>query len=40
MLIGEVASMQAWLWRGLRFTGGAVTATGAAFLLQTLAGTA
>ena len=40
MLIGEVASMQKWLWRGLRFTGGAVSASGVAFLLQTLAGTA
>jgi urease accessory protein len=39
MLIGEVASMQKWLWRGLRFTGGAVTASGVAFLLQTLGGT-
>ena len=39
MLIGEVASMQKWLWRGLRFTGGAVTASGVAFLLQTLAAT-
>ena len=40
MLIGEVASMQAWLWRGLRFTGGAVTASGVAFLLRTWPGTA
>ena len=40
MLIGEVASMQKWLWRGLRFTGGAVTASGVAFLLQSLTGTA
>jgi urease accessory protein len=40
MLIGEVASMQRWLWKGLRFTGGAVTASGVAFLLQTFAGTA
>jgi len=40
MLIGEVASMQRWLWTGLRFTGGAVTASGVAFLLQTFTGTA
>ena len=40
MLIGEVASMQKWLWRGLRFTGVAVTASGVAFLLQTLPPTA
>ena len=40
MLIGEVASMQAWLSRGLRLTGGAVTASGVAFLLQTLPVTA
>ena len=40
MLIGEVASMQEWLRRGLRFTGGAVTASGVAFLLQTFGGTA
>ena len=39
MIIGEVASMQKWLRRGLRFTGGAVTASGVAFLLQTLGGT-
>ena len=38
MLIGEVASMQKWLWRGLRLSGGAVTASGVAFLLQTLGG--
>ena len=39
MLIGEVASMQKWLWTGLRLSGGAVTASGAAFLMQTLGGT-
>jgi hydrogenase/urease accessory protein HupE len=38
VLIGEVATMQRWLWQGLRFTGGAVTAAGVAFLLQTLGG--
>jgi urease accessory protein len=36
VLIGEVASMQRWLLTGLRFTGGVVTASGVAFLLQTL----
>ena len=40
MLIGEVASMQPWLWRGLRLTGAAVTASGVAFLLQSLPVTA
>ena len=39
MLIGEVATMQKWLWKGLRLSGGAVTASGVAFLLQTLGGT-
>lgn len=39
VLIGEAATMQTWLWKGLRFTGGVVTASGAAFLLQTLGGT-
>jgi urease accessory protein len=38
ILIGEVASMQRWLWRGLRFSGGAVTMSGVAFLLQNLGG--
>ena len=36
VLIGELATMQAWLWRGLRFTGGVMTASGVAFLLQAL----
>lgn len=36
VLIGEVATMQAWLLKGLRFTGGVVAASGVAFLLQTL----
>jgi urease accessory protein len=36
VLIGEVATMQPWLGKGLRATGGAVTASGVAFLLQTL----
>jgi urease accessory protein len=40
MIIGEVATMQSWLLRGLRFTGAAVTATGVAFLLQSVSGTA
>jgi len=40
VLIGEVATMQIWLWKGLRFTGGVVTASGVAFLLQTLGGIA
>jgi urease accessory protein len=40
MIIGEVASMQKWLWQGLRFTGAAVTASGVAFLLQTFEGMA
>ena len=36
VVIGEVAGMQTWLWKGLRFAGGVVTASGVAFLLQTL----
>ena len=40
MIIGEVATMQSWLSRGLRFTGAAVTASGVAFLLQSFSGTA
>ena len=36
VVIGEVATMKKWLWKGLRFTGGMVAASGAAFLLQTL----
>ena len=36
VLIGELVTMQTWLWRGLRFTGDVVTASGVAFLLQTL----
>jgi urease accessory protein len=39
MIIGEVASMQKWLWKGLRVTGVAVTASGVAFLLQSFSGT-
>ena len=38
VLIGEVATMRTWLWKGLRFTGGVVTASGVVFLLQTLGG--
>lgn len=33
VVIGEVATMQTWLWKGLRFAGGVVTASGVAFLL-------
>jgi urease accessory protein len=40
MIIGEVATMQGWLSKGLRFTGAAVTASGVAFLLQSFSGTA
>ena len=39
VLIGDVATMQAWLWKGLRFAGGVVTASGVAFLLQALGAT-
>jgi urease accessory protein len=39
MLIGEVATMQKWLRAGLRVSGAAVTVAGAAFLMQSLAGT-
>jgi urease accessory protein len=40
MIIGEVATMQSWLSKGLRFTGAAVTASGVAFLLQSFSGRA
>ena len=40
MIIGEVATMQGWPSKGLRFTGAAVTASGIAFLLQSFSGTA
>ena len=40
MIVGEVATMQSWLSKGLRFTGAAVTASGVAFLLQSFSGTA
>ena len=40
MIIGEVATMQSWLSKGLRFTGAAVTASGVAFLLQSFSATA
>jgi len=36
VLIGDVATRQTWLWKGLRFAGGLVTASGMAFLLQAL----
>lgn len=38
LLIGEVATMRTWLWKGLRFTGGVVTVLGMFFLQQALAG--
>jgi urease accessory protein len=40
MIIGEVATMQPWLSKGLRFTGAAVTVSGVGFLLQSFSGTA
>jgi urease accessory protein len=40
MIIGEVATMQGWLRKGLRFTGAAVTVSGVAFLLQSFSATA
>lgn len=40
MIIGEVATMQRWLSKGLRFTGAAVTVSGVAFLLQSFSATA
>jgi urease accessory protein len=40
MIIGEVATMQRWLSKGLRFTGAAVTVSGVAFLLQSFSGAA
>lgn len=36
LIIGEVAMMQKWLWRGLRLSGATVAASGFAFLLQTM----
>ncbi len=36
VVIGEVAALQHWLWRGLRLGGGAVAASGAVFVAQTL----
>jgi urease accessory protein len=39
VIIGEVAAMQTWLWRGLRVTGAAVSTAGVAFLLNTLGAT-
>jgi urease accessory protein len=36
VVIGEVATLQHWLWRGLRLGGGAVSASGAVFVAQTL----
>lgn len=36
VLIGELATMQTWLWRGLRFTGGVMAASGVASLVRTL----
>lgn len=37
VIIGEVAGLQLWLWRGLRLGGGAVAISGAMFVAQTLA---
>jgi urease accessory protein len=37
-LIGQAATMQAWLGKGLRFAGGVVAASGVAFMLQSLGG--
>lgn len=36
VVIGEVAALQPWLWRGLRLGGGAVSASGAVFVAQAL----
>jgi urease accessory protein len=38
VLIGELATLQTWLWRGLRVTGAVVTASGVVFVLQILQG--
>lgn len=37
VVIGEVASLRAWLWRGLRLVGGLVAAAGVLFMAQVLA---
>lgn len=37
VVIGEVASLQRWLWRGLRLAGGVVAASGALFVVQAIA---
>ena len=36
VVIGEVAALQHWLWRGLRLGGGAVSASGAVFVANAL----
>ena len=36
VVIGELASLQTWLWKGLRLSGGAVAAVGVAFIIQNL----
>jgi len=36
VLIGELATLQAWLSKGLRLAGGAVIVSGVAFLLRAL----
>lgn len=36
VIIGEIATMQRWLWTGLRLSGGVVATIGATFLLQML----
>ena len=37
VVIGEVAGLQRWLWRGLRLAGGVVAASGALFVAQAVA---
>jgi hypothetical protein len=37
VVIGEVASLQRWLWRGLRLGGAVVAGCGALFVAQALA---
>src|SRR6185312_7194657 len=38
MVIGEIAMLQIWLWRGLRVAGGLVAVSGVLFVAQTLPG--
>jgi urease accessory protein len=37
VVIGEVATLQSWLWRGLRLVGGLVAVSGVVFMAQVLA---